>query len=188
MNLSSLLIGIIIGVVGAFGTGFLKKAGEDMYSWIKGKINPNSLAERQSQVVVHLRGAEAEPTDHFDLVSTETLSQISIDDIEKAIESASPLQRENIAENYVGLKIEWNSYLKTATKLPNGNVSLRLAIDTPYRGRAVLCEVPEDEYRELSILPEDTPIRVSGEITEASSFDVKLTNVRLQIVIGSTTA
>ena len=188
MDLSSLLIGIFIGVIGAFSTGFLKKAGEDLYFWIKGKINPKSVTDRPSQVVVHLRGAESALPEHFAPVETERLNQVSIDAIERAIESAPPLQRESIAKNYVGLKVEWDAYLRTANKLPDGKVALRLSFDIPYRGRAILCEVPEEKYRELSILPEDTRIRVSGEITEASSFDVKLSNVRLQIVHSPTTA
>jgi len=35
--------GTAIGVLGAFGTGFLKKGGEDFYSWVKNKIHPKPL-------------------------------------------------------------------------------------------------------------------------------------------------
>lgn len=54
MDTSSLFIGVVIGIIGAFGTGFLKKAGEDLYSLLKAKINPKSTATVTPQVVVHL--------------------------------------------------------------------------------------------------------------------------------------
>jgi hypothetical protein len=54
MDISSLFIGVAIGIIGAFGTGFLKKAGEDLYSLVKAKINPKSTATVPPQVVVHL--------------------------------------------------------------------------------------------------------------------------------------
>ena len=85
-----------------------------------------------------------------------------------------------MANNYVGLKIEWDSYLKSAyTK--GEKIQLRLAIDKDYRGRNILCEVSTKEYRELGILPEGTHIRVSGTITAATSYEVELSDVRLQI-------
>ena len=36
----SFVWGAVVGIFGAFGTGFLKKAGEDFYSWVKNKVNP----------------------------------------------------------------------------------------------------------------------------------------------------
>jgi len=32
--------GAVVGIVGAFGAGFLKKAGEDFYLWAKTKVHP----------------------------------------------------------------------------------------------------------------------------------------------------
>ena len=57
MNTSSFLIGVAIGVIGAFGTGFLKKAGEDLYSWLKRKINPKSVSTTNPQVIMHLHNS-----------------------------------------------------------------------------------------------------------------------------------
>lgn len=192
MDTSSLFIGVAIGIIGAFGTGFLKKAGEDLYSFIKAKINPKSTAIVTPQVVVHLyddRGdtqAESKLPTQFASAAIERLSQVSFDDIEKAIDGAPPMQREYIANGYVGLKVEWDSYLRSANKLDNGEVSLRLAIDKDYKGRSVLCKVRAEEYRVLGILPMGAHIRVAGEITKANSCDVELSNVRLQIFPNAT--
>lgn len=194
MEIYSLIIGLTIGIIGAFGAGFLKKAGEDLYSSLKAKINPKFAAAVTPQVVVHLhddRGdtqAEYELPDQLAPAAIERLSQVSFDDIEKTIESAPPMQREYIANSFVGLKVEWDSYLRLANKRDNGEVSLLLSIDKDYRGRAVHCKVQAEEYRVLGILPTGAHIRVSGEITKTSSFDIELSNVRLQIFPNATAA
>lgn len=194
MDISSLFIGVVIGIIGAFGTGFLKKAGEDLYSLLKAKISPKSIATPSPQIVVHLRddrgdtqAATALPA-QLAPAAIERLSQVTFDDIEKMIDSVPPMQRADTAKSYVGLKVEWDSYLRSADKRDNGKVSLRLAVDKDYRGRSVLCEVPAEEYRVLGILPKGAHIRVSGEISKASTFDVELSNVRLQIFPSSTAA
>lgn len=194
MDTSSLIIGVTIGVIGAFGTGFLKKAGEDFYSSLKAKINPKSAATVTPQLVVHLhddRGnnqAESELSAQLAPASIERLSQVNFDDIEKAIEGAPPMQQEHVANSYVGLKIELDSYLRSANKRDNGEIFLRLSIDKNYRGRAVLCKVQAEEYRVLGILPKGARIRVAGEIAKASSCDIELSNVRLQIFPDVTAA
>lgn len=194
MDKSSLFIGVAIGIIGAFGTGFLKKAGEDLYSSLKGKIYPKSAAAATPQVVVHLHddrgGNQAEFVIPAQLApaAIERLSQVSFDDIEKTIDGTPPLQREHIANSYVGLKVEWDCYLRSANRRDNGVISLRLSIDKDYSGRAVLCKVQAEEYRVLGILPMGAHIRVAGEITKASSFDIELSNVRLQIFTNETAA
>lgn len=182
MDTSSLLIGLTIGIVGAFATGFLKKAGEDLYLWLKGVVNPNSVAESKAQVVFHLHDARNEKPDHLNVIEIEKISQLTFDEIEKAIDSAPPLQREQAAKSYIGLRVEWDTYLRAAHKREDGNISLRLSLDAEFMGRSTSCEVPEDEYRELGVLPEGAKIRVVGEISEACSYDIKLSNARLEIL------
>ncbi|MCK5161425.1 MAG: hypothetical protein KAQ99_07620 [Candidatus Aureabacteria bacterium] len=182
MDISSLLIGILIGAIGVLTTGFLRKAGEDLYYWIKGKINPEAMDKKLPQVVVNLQGNNSSNLKDFSPVEVDHTSNITFYDIEKAIDNAPPLQRDSIANNYVGVNVEWIAYLLSAYKSEEGKVSLRLSIDADYRGQAIVCKVSEEEYRELSILPEGAKIRVSGEIIEASSFEVRLSKVRLHIL------
>ena len=70
----------------------------------------------------------------------------------------------------------------SASMQDNGNVFLSLSLDKEYRGRAVECEVPKDEYRELSILQKGSKILVSGEICNANSWYIRLTNAKLKIL------
>jgi hypothetical protein len=113
--------------------------------------------------------------------SIERLSEITYDDIQKAVDAAPPMQRKSIANNFVGLRIEWDTYLRSANMGDNGDVSLRLSLDKDYRGRSVTCKVKAEEYRVLGILPEKAHIRVAGEISSTDYGDIELSNVRLQI-------
>lgn len=188
MDISSLLIGLAIGVLGAFGTGFLKRAGEDLYSFIKSKIYPPADLPVTPQVVVHLHNEVAESQlgaiipPSLSPVPIERLDQVSFSDIEKAIDEAPPLQRDRVAKAFVGLKVEWDSYLRSASVRDGGEVYLRLSLDERYQGRSVLCSVREDDYRILGVLPQGSRIRVSGEIAVATSFDIELSNAKLQIL------
>lgn len=182
MDKSSLIIGIVIGIVGAFGAGFLKKAGEDLYLWIKEKIYPKSISEDKPQVIIHLNDTTNQTTEDLKVISIKKINSLTFDEISQAIDLAPPLQREDIAQKYVGLMIEWDTYLRNAYKRENGNIALYLSIDSDYRGRSVFCLVQENEYRELGILKEGAKIRVSGEISNASAYDIDLSNAQLEIL------
>jgi len=182
METSSLIIGIFIGILGAFGTGFLKKAGEDSYHWIKKKISPNSISENKPQVVIQLNHDGNEKIDQLSTTNIKRITPLTFDEISNSIELAPLLQRQEIAKKYVGLIIEWDTYLRSAYQRENGDISLRLSVDPDYKGRSVICIVQGDQYREIGILKEGAKIRVSGEIIEANTFDIELNNAVLEIL------
>tara|TARA_R110001599_G_scaffold337246_1_gene555511 strand:- start:3399 stop:3947 length:549 start_codon:yes stop_codon:yes gene_type:complete len=182
MDSLSFVIGILIGAVGLFATGFLRKAGEDLYSMIKSKVKPENLESSMPQVVINLHGNETPDTSELLPATVDHTSRVNFLKMADAIDNAPPLQREEVASNYVGINVEWITYLQSAHKQDDGNVSLRLSIDENYQGRGVWCLVDSKEYKELSVLPRGVKIRVSGEISEACSTDVRLTNVHLQIL------
>ena len=48
MDFTSILwsiAGVVLGVIAAFGTLFLIKAGENLYAWAKKKVNPKATKE-----------------------------------------------------------------------------------------------------------------------------------------------
>jgi len=184
MDTSSLILGLALGIVGAFGTGFLKKAGEDSYSWLKKKVSPKSTLSDEQQVILHIPNAnetKLQSAEQIQPLKTISSSEVSFRDIESAIDAAPPMQRKNVANGYLGLKVQWDSYLRSADMQDDGKVNLRLSVDKNYRGRSVLCTVNAEDYRVLGILPTGTLIRVAGEIASATSCDVKLTKAKLQI-------
>jgi len=189
-DLTSVVWGIALGVMGAFGAGFLKKAGEDCYSWIKNKASPKKMPEPQvphPQVVIQVTrngsvvpNAEPLPSD-LEPVSIERVSGITLDEIREAIEKAPPLQQEYVEKSYVGLRVEWDTYFKSGTRRDNDMIMLLLTTDAVMGSNTIWCEVPFNEYRELGVLPKGARIRVSGEITQASRWDFKLKDARLHI-------
>jgi hypothetical protein len=186
LDLASVLFGVGIGVLGAFGTGFFKRAGEDAYVWIKKKINPTSVDQHSQQIIVHV-AKEPDGLTQVGLTSSpeaklaERIDSITFDEIRAAIQAAPPLQRDSVAERYVGLRIEWDAYFKSGSKKNGGLLRLRLTTSDKFAADTIYCEVAQDDYRELAILPAGSKIRVSGEITKASSWQVDLKNVRLHI-------
>ena len=54
---------------------------------------------------------------------------ISFDDIQEAIGSAPPLQRDQVKENFIGITVDWIAYLNSAKKKDNGLIGLSLSAD-----------------------------------------------------------
>ena len=179
--------GIALGVIGAFGAGFLKKAGEDSYSWIRNKISPKPSEQHPAQVVIHVAGngtlaaSEDIVPSSLQPVSVERICSVTFEDIREALDKAPPLQREHIANSYVGIRVEWDTYFKGGTRGENDMVSVRLTTNFERPLNTIWCEVPLSEYRELGVLPEGSRVRVMGKITEAGSWDIKLEEVHLII-------
>jgi hypothetical protein len=188
MDLTSFLWGAAISAIIVFGTGFLKKAGEDCYAWAKRKINPKSSEPHQPHLIIHMNTDDAPDTAQsislgkFEHPLLERVSAVTLDEINTAIIDAPPLQRDRVAESYVGLRVEWETLFKNGTLNVNGTIRLHLSVDNAkHPPRSVWCEVPANEYRELGILPEDSKVRVSGEIENVASYGVNLKDARLHI-------
>lgn len=107
------------------------------------------------------------------------LSSLSFLQITEAIKRAPPLQRDDIKNHYKGITVVWDGYLKSAKKGKNNTVSLLLATDLRGSIGIISCEVPLNEYRELSIFPDDTKIRIQGEIAGVDNIGADLINVKL---------
>lgn len=184
-DLTSFLWGIGLGVIGAFGAGFLKRAGEDSYLWLKNKFGLDSNTPSVPQVIVHVSGngenQSNEPKNASLLLpaTVERVSNISFNEIAKTIENAPPLQRKQVAQNYIGLRVEWDAYFKGGRENDDESIDLRLTTDLNRPLNTIYCTVKFRDYRELGVLPENTKVRVSGEISAADRYEVTLTDVRL---------
>ena len=136
------------------------------------------------QVIVHV--AATEQTLSPDIKGTELkrgpierISPITFKDIRKTIDAALPLQKDHVRKNFVGIKVEWDSFLKYAYPRKDGMVRLTLGTSKAIGLESIHCEVPLSRYRELGILPEGAKIRIQGTIAEAGSLDVDLNDVTL---------
>jgi hypothetical protein len=188
-DFTSFIWGIALGAIAAFGAGFLKKAGEDCYSWIRNKLSPKAPDQHASQVVIQVTrndnvtaGGEPSPNE-LEPVSIERVSGVTFEEIKEAIEKAPPLQREHVASSYVGLRVEWDTYFKGGSRGDNDMIRLLLttATDNSSVSNTIWCDVPFNEYRELGVLPAGSKIRVAGEIAQAGRWDIKLKDAHLYI-------
>ena len=138
--------------------------------------------EKPPQVVVHLSGTSQTLDIEQEHPLAPTPIQVTFADIQKAIDDAIPLQKGQIKENYVGIWVEWDAYLASASKEDDDTVELLLL--TNKRGTSaeieiVKCKVSLNEYRVLGILPEGARIRVRGEIERVDWGSINLKDVKL---------
>jgi hypothetical protein len=142
MDSTSFVWGVTFGVIGMFFTGFLKKAGEDCYSWVKKKLKPLSLESQFPQMVIlKAEGASVTVENATSVISEpatiKRASSLSFDDIAKSIDSAPPMQRDRVAESYIGLRVEWDTYFKSGSLVSGNLIRLRLTTDPTYRFNTV---------------------------------------------------
>ena len=187
MDPISFLWGAALGVIGAFGAGFLKKAGEDCYSWVRKKINPKAVEPHPPHLIIHMNNESVSNTADGILSAEpqrpviERLSAVGLDEINTAIVDAPPLQRDRVAESYVGLRVEWETeFVSGRVSADGGSIRLHLTVpDAKHQPKSVWCDVSTSDYRELGILPEGAKVRVSGEIQQVVSYGVDLKDARL---------
>lgn len=180
--------GIAVGIAGAFGAGFFKKAGEASFAWLSNKLFPKPLEQHQPQVVVHVTAngsakvSEEQQSAALEPVALRRPSGLTFEDIRKAYEGVPPLQRQRIADSFVGIRVDWDTFLKAATQEDGDMVRLLLTTEVDVPTNSIVCRVKLSDYRELGVLPKGARIRVAGEIAEADSWDVRLDNVQLEIL------
>jgi hypothetical protein len=149
----------------------------------KKRIQPGT--EIAHNMTIHLipssDGCAVCPVGEKTLVPLEKLSSLSFSMIGEMIEAIPPLQKDEAKKNFVGIRVSWDAYLKSASKDAEGIVTLWLSPGpvASHRLYTILCQVALDDYRELSILPEGAHMRVEGEIAKADTWDVELSNVKL---------
>lgn len=121
-------------------------------------------------------------SDNQSLATPDQLTLISFDDIQEAIGSTPPLQRDQVKENFIGITVDWIAYLNSAKKKDNGLIGLSLSADIRKSFKFIYCTIPLAEYPEIRILPENSRIHIRGEIENVGEIDVTLKNVKLTFI------
>jgi hypothetical protein len=185
MNLSPEVVGLIWGVIGTtaalFFAGFLRKGGEDLYAWLKAKIKPpppNVPLPPPQPIIVHMTEggkltAPAQPP--------QRPTSVTFDEIKKAIDAAVPMQKQYIAKGFIGVRIQWDAYFRSGREREDGTVDVRVSLDRDNPAREVEFSVRLEDYSELSVLPADALVTVSGTIKVARSWGVELKDASMHI-------
>ena len=128
----------------------------------------------------HLDQVAARRTDHLLPSPLTRLASVTFDQIMEARAAAPPLQQQEVANRYVGLTVQWEMQLFSASKRDNDTVYLSLDFGPRSYG-LIRCEVRLADYRELNVLPKGHPISIIGEIAGVDANVVRLSNVQLFI-------
>jgi hypothetical protein len=91
------------------------------------------------------------------------ISPITPDMIIDALEKLPPFQQEDAAKHYVGLEVQWDSNLCSASKKGDDDVVVFLSVKD-VRTRIIQCQVRYSECRMLGILKKGSQITVMGRI------------------------
>lgn len=110
------------------------------------------------------------------------IPSLTFSHIEKLVNNAPPLQRDEIKNSFKGIKVNWETYLNSASKEENF-INLRLKIGANLKNEDLLytihCKVASNDYPQLGVLLQSTKIIVKGEIDKVSTQDIELVNVKL---------
>lgn len=99
------------------------------------------------------------------------ISNLTVEEIVAAINSAPPYQKDEISKKYIGIRVDWVGYLKDVMEDPrdkqkvmvNFNVNSQAIIGHSFW----LSENPES-FPEIRVLKRESPIRVVGDIESAN--------------------
>ncbi len=198
MDVSTFILGILVGVAGAFSTGFLSKAGEHFYAWLHRKISP--LPDpKPAQLVIQLPD-EAVPVTHIVASSQGSKnslagpdshqtnpyqdSAITADHVMSTYKAAPPLQRDTLAKGFAGVPVTWDAIFQSGRVDESGMANLNLWVyDHDDNFESIYCNVSLNDYRQLSVLPKGASMRVSGKIGRISLLGINLEDVSL-IIFG----
>jgi len=106
------------------------------------------------------------------------ISNLTVEEIITAINSAPPYQKDEISKKYIGIRVDWIGYFQDVMEDPRDkekvmakfNVSSQAIIDYSFW----LSEKPEN-FPEIRVLKRESPIRVVGDIASASSAGLCVT-------------
>jgi hypothetical protein len=99
---------------------------------------------------------------------------LSPGDIKKTINMAPMLQQQEIAKNYIGLKVTWEGNLYNIGKFGEDKIMIIILIG----GEHIMFYVISKDYPGLGLLKRGAPIKVEGVI-DSVEFFIKLKDIKM---------
>ena len=128
----------------------------------------------------------AAPVTGSPLTGSTATASLSVGEIVAAVNTAPPLQKSDVARNYVGIAIDWTGYLRSAEEEFQDPKLIRvnLVVDkADVVGDSIWFTIGRDEVPELKVLHKNSKLGVSGRIVSVSgpglSVTVEPTQVRV---------
>jgi hypothetical protein len=96
-----------------------------------------------------------------------TMNKITVKEIVNYINNSAPFQRDDIAKNYLGIKVTWEGALWDINKSSFKNIRVKLNPE-PDHFYGILFEVPVEKYPQFKVAQRGDLIAVSGRIIKCS--------------------
>lgn len=171
-------IGIVLGAL-------LKEVGKDLYHRISNKLFREHEQEKQVQIVVRPVHdvSEVASVDKVAVAvsAVERIVKLSYSEILKSVNMAPPMQRAGVCKNFVGIRVQWDASFYSGSEESDGKFKVWLKPGDVNLG-LIVCEVSAADYPELKVLPEESPIRIIGNILKVEQTYIELTDVRLEVI------
>lgn len=179
MEISPLLLAVWTGVVLAAGLvagGFFAEAGKDAWKGLRQKYFP--LAPKQSLLVANESASPVGDPSTTTLPPPSGSKNIHNEfwaEIRAAIEEAPSMQKNAVAQRYLGCKVDWELQVLHVVESTPGNASVFCYGDSTGVMPHIKFIVPLTQYPELKHLREKSRARLRGTIFEIDQFriDVK---------------
>ena len=98
-------------------------------------------------------------------------ASLTVGEIIAAVNTAPPLQKNDVARNYVGIVIDWTGYLRSAEEefQDPKRIRVNLVVDkADVVGDSIWFTIGRDELPELKVLHQNSKLSVSGRIVSVS--------------------
>ena len=135
--------------------------------WLFSRKAPKTI-----QKVPEKKVEESKPED------SRSVTRLDFDKIKNDIKSLPPYQKEEVLEDYIGLRIEFTGPLTSADRKGKDRISFRLDEPSGFL-LFVKGEVGENEYPEFKVMREETLVTVQGKIVRLDNIIMELENVVL---------
>lgn len=107
-----------------------------------------------------------------------SISNLTVEEIVTAINSAPPYQKDDISNKYTGIRVEWIGYLKDVRVDPRDKKKVMVNFNINRQkiiGYSFWLSENLDNFPEIRILRRESPIRVIGDIESASGSGLSVT-------------
>jgi hypothetical protein len=97
--------------------------------------------------------------------------------IREIYDNTTPYQVEDTMKYYIGQKIYWD--LKYSSIISKKNLNLMIILNSLDKNVPVICNINENDFHLIKILPQNTPVKLVGTIKEIGIITIEIENAQL---------
>jgi hypothetical protein len=97
--------------------------------------------------------------------------------IQEIYRSTPPYHVDDLMKNYIGQKVCWDLWYSTI--IQKKDLILKISLYSFEKKECVLCDISEDVYPFIKIIPPKTPVRLIGVIKKINPYGIEIENAQL---------